>query len=96
MTIRLDEHLKNCPFCGGNNTEIRENGNGFMRTEVISASILHWCEKVTGEPSTFIEIKGRNRQSAISIWNSRECDKNRCTAYFDIKYPTEDENDNQA
>jgi hypothetical protein len=67
-----------CPFCGGNNSQIRANGkmwNGGGFGAPASISIMHWCEPIDGQPSRPIERVGRDLPSAILAWNTRiKCD----------------------
>jgi len=69
--------LKPCPFCGGTETIIQENGTVWLGTkssDPISVSVKHWCEKIEGQPSRPIEIIGRDLRSAIDRWNHRTND----------------------
>lgn len=68
------EELKPCPFCGGGFSEVRENGKiwtGQGWGEPSSVSVLHHCELITGQPHRGIERIGRDRASAIKMWNMR-------------------------
>jgi hypothetical protein len=68
------EHLEPCPFCGGTEVEIRENGRtwrGMGWGEPASVSMWHHCEATPGQPSRGIERVGRDRASAIAAWNRR-------------------------
>lgn len=63
-----------CPFCGGEPLVDEKymsptmNGN----KNLISVTIRHHCPKVDGQPSTMNVSKiGRDRQSAITAWNTR-------------------------
>lgn len=62
-----------CPFCGGGKTEFREQaiwrGQGYGVP--YSVSVMHWCEKIEGQPSRGIERIGRDKASAIAMWNMR-------------------------
>lgn len=63
-----------CPFCGGTETQIRENGKtwlGMRYSEPASVSIWHWCPKIEGQPHRGIERVGRDMPSAIAAWNTR-------------------------
>jgi hypothetical protein len=68
------EELLPCPFCGGGVTEVKENSvwaGGTRPSQIISVSVRHWCDPIEGQPSRMIERIGRDRVSAISIWNMR-------------------------
>ena len=70
----MTEELKRCPFCGGGETQIRENGRiwmGMRYSDPSSVSVMHWCAAVQGQPSRAIERVGRDRVSAIAAWNLR-------------------------
>lgn len=77
--ILNNSELKNCPFCGTlNETFIETNYlNKQPRMDgklsaIISVDIRHWCPNIPGNPSQRVIIKtGRDRQSAIDIWNMR-------------------------
>jgi hypothetical protein len=64
-----------CPFCGGREFEIKENGkmwSGTKYTNPVSVSVLHWCEEIPGQPSSrMIERVGRDLESAVASWNMR-------------------------
>lgn len=63
-----------CPFCGGTETDIRENGrvwSGRGWGEPCSVSIWHWCLEVPGQPARGIERIGRDLPSAVAAWNRR-------------------------
>ena len=67
-------NLLPCPFCGGGQSEIRENGkiwSGMRYSEAVSVSVLHHCDKPEGQPNRAIERVGRDMESAISAWNMR-------------------------
>ena len=68
----MTEHLKPCPFCGGTETQVREAlfWTG-MRNDVVSVTVMHWCERNEGQPQSHLEIKGRDRESAVRMWNER-------------------------
>lgn len=69
-----EQQLLPCPFCGGGETEIRENGkvwSGMSYSSPSSVSVLHHCDKVEGQPSRSIERVGRDLESAIEMWNTR-------------------------
>jgi hypothetical protein len=66
--------LKPCPFCGGTDTRVRENGRvwiGMKYGEPSSVSILHWCPAEPGQPSRVLERVGRDLASAVAAWNRR-------------------------
>ena len=63
-----------CPFCGGEEIEIRENGRtwlGMHYSTPASVSVLHHCIPVPGQPSRVIERVGKDVQSALDAWNRR-------------------------
>jgi Lar family restriction alleviation protein len=60
--------MKPCPFCGGNDIEIRERTS---TTGVSSVSVMHWCEG-GGKPALKpIERMARTREEAVRLWNRR-------------------------
>lgn len=66
--------LKPCPFCGGTEIEVRENGRVWMGSrygEPSSVSILHHCPAEPGQPSRMLERVGRDHASAVAAWNRR-------------------------
>ena len=66
--------LRPCPFCGGTDVQVRENGRqwlGMKYGEPASVSILHWCPSVPGQPGRAIERVGRDHASAVAAWNQR-------------------------
>lgn len=68
----IEEALLPCPFCGGGETEIRENTMWGGRSQVVlSVSIRHFCPRELGQPTRAIERIGRDRESAIKAWNQR-------------------------
>jgi hypothetical protein len=73
-TARGDKHhfveLNPCPFCGGINTQVRENTiwTG-MNHNVISVEVMHWCDDQ--QIKNLIVRKGKTREEAISDWNKR-------------------------
>ena len=74
MADTLREALLPCPFCGAGETQFRENDRmwtGMKQSDPVSVSVLHWCEKVTGQPSRAIERVGKDEASAIEAWNRR-------------------------
>jgi hypothetical protein len=38
---------------------------------LISATIIHWCERKEGQPQSTIQVKGKTIEDAESIWNTR-------------------------
>jgi len=73
MDSKSDE-LAACPFCGGDEAEIRENGRvwtGMKYGEPASVSVRHWCPADPGQPSRLLERVGRDHASAIAAWNRR-------------------------
>lgn len=69
-----DPRLKPCPFCGAGETVIREGGRmwtGQRMSDPISVSVVHWCERVPGQPHRSVERVGRDEPSAIEAWNMR-------------------------
>ena len=72
--INILNELKSCPFCGGNNNDIKEGSKIWLGTkwsDPISYSIYHWCETSVGEISNFIQIKAKTIEKMIEIWNTR-------------------------
>lgn len=70
----MSDELKPCPFCGSGTTQFVENGrvwSGMKYTGPISVSVQHWCDPVLGQPSRGIERVGRDKASAITLWNKR-------------------------
>ena len=66
--------LKPCPFCGGSDFEIVENGriwSGMKYSEPVSVGVRHWCPATPGQPSRMIERVGRDEASAVTAWNTR-------------------------
>lgn len=66
--------LKPCPFCGGTDFAIVENGRvwaGMKHSEPTSVSVRHWCPATPGQPSRMIERVGRDEDGAIAAWNTR-------------------------
>jgi hypothetical protein len=67
--------LKPCPFCGGTEVLVRENGRiwtGRKYGDPVSVSIMHWCPAEPGQPSRALERAGRDRASAVAAWNRRD------------------------
>lgn len=67
------ERLLPCPFCGGGETQIHDNGRvwtGMKWGDPISVSIRHWCEEPAG-PNRMLERVGRDLEQAIERWNMR-------------------------
>lgn len=73
---RLNAGLKRllpCPFCGGGETQIQENGRiwtGMKWGAPTSVSVWHWCEELAG-PKRMLERVGRDLEQAIERWNMR-------------------------
>ena len=70
----VDHGLVPCPFCGGGETEIRENGRmwtGVRFSAPTSVSVWHHCPRIEGQPHRGIERVGRDLESAIAAWNRR-------------------------
>ena len=66
----MEDKLLPCPFCGGEETRIDEQTHWTgMRSQIISASVKHWCQKSPLQP--FIEMKAMTRENAINLWNTR-------------------------
>jgi hypothetical protein len=66
--------LKPCPFCGGQEVGIKENGKvwaGHKWGEPCSVSITHFCPDIPGQPNRGIERVGRDAESAVAAWNMR-------------------------
>lgn len=69
------DFLSKCPFCGAGLTQIIENGKmwtGMKYSDPVSISIKHWCEAEASQPTSFIELKGRDLASAIRKWETRK------------------------
>lgn len=63
-----------CPFCGGGQTSIRENGKvwlGMRYSAPSSVSVWHHCALQEGQPHRGIERVGRDLASAVAAWNTR-------------------------
>lgn len=61
-----------CPFCGGTETQIRENKYWTgMGSKVMSVEIHHWCEKESGVRGSHITIRAKTEIEAIERWNRR-------------------------
>lgn len=74
LLVEAKAKLLPCPFCGRGQNAIRENGmvwSGMRYSAPVSVSVLHYCEKVAGQPSRAIERVGRDLDSAIAAWNMR-------------------------
>ena len=70
----MPEELKPCPFCGGTDIEIREvpgTWQGMKNGPPLRFEIRHHCDPLPGELRPFVEKVGRDRESAISAWNTR-------------------------
>jgi hypothetical protein len=59
-----------CPFCAGTNTLIRtmEHWTG-QRSIVTQGIVRHWCDD--GQPASFLQIKAKTVDEAVSKWNTR-------------------------
>lgn len=66
--------LSPCPFCGGCNTVIHNNGYwSGMRTIVTSVEVRHYCDRKPDQyPVNIIKMCGRDEQEAILKWNTRK------------------------
>lgn len=72
--MSAESRLLPCPFCGGGQTEIRENGrvwSGMRYSEPVSVYVFHHCDTPEGQPHRAIERVGRDLESAIAAWNMR-------------------------
>ena len=68
----MSEHLEPCPFCGAGETNIRETTHWTgLRSQVISARVIHWCVREEGRPSSGLDIAGKTREDAVRKWNQR-------------------------
>jgi hypothetical protein len=69
----MNEQLQPCPFCGGTNTQVREKHMWTgMRNQLISAEVIHWCEKRGDQRlHSVIEVRDVTRESAVRLWNER-------------------------
>ena len=65
----MSEELKPCPFCGGTNTTTYESTfwTG-QRSNLIYASIRHWCDNKPH--GGFIELKAGSHDEARALWNT--------------------------
>lgn len=64
--------LLRCPFCNGTNTQIRTSTfwTG-MRNEIISATVMHWCDREPGQLESVLQIKAKTEEEAAEKWNRR-------------------------
>ena len=66
--------LKNCPFCGSVGQGIRidtaKHWTG-MTNIIISATVIHWCNREEGQPQTCIQVMGATVEDAVKKWNTR-------------------------
>ena len=63
-----------CPFCGGMEFMIVENGKvwtGNRWGKPVSVSVRHWCSPKTPGPSRMLERVGRDLEAAVAAWNMR-------------------------
>ena len=72
----LIDLLKPCPFCGvtdKSNTIISEGSRHWtgMNWMVFSWEVKHWCTFERNDDSSLLKVKGRTRERAIELWNSR-------------------------
>ena len=59
-----------CPFCKAGETIIDEQTYwAGMRSQIISASVRHWCPK--NPLQSYIEIKAKTKEEAVALWNTR-------------------------
>ena len=68
------EALDPCPFCGGegDGLQVKESTHWTGQcSQVISATVIHWCKREPGQPQSIIQIKGKTREDAVHKWNSR-------------------------
>lgn len=69
----MSAELLPCPFCGGGQTEIHENKHWTgMRYLVMSVEVKHWCFRSEGELQSFITLKDKTEEDAITKWNRRK------------------------
>lgn len=75
--IAPTERLLPCPFCKAGEHRIdvqwlnRAPSMGGNPNSIVSATVIHWCEKQDGQPQSIIKITGRDEESAIRLWNTR-------------------------
>lgn len=68
--------LRECPFCGGTNTQVRTSTHWTgMRSEIISATVMHWCDRGDGQLQSTLQVKGRTEEEATCAWNRRADDR---------------------
>lgn len=67
------EPLLPCPFCGAGESRIDESTfwNG-RASQLISATVKHWCWRAEGQPQSVLSISGHTRADAIAAWNARK------------------------
>ena len=61
--------LKDCPFCGGNNTLIRYGTRIWLGTrygEPTHYEVNHWCK----DGRSTITLKAKTEQEVINKWNN--------------------------
>ena len=69
-----DFALLACPFCGGEGQgiDIRTSDHWTgTRSVVISATVIHWCNREEGQPQTCVQVKGKTVADAVAKWNRR-------------------------
>lgn len=67
----MDKLLRECPFCHAGETQIRESTHWTgMRNEVHAVTVMHWCARPEGDLQSFLQIKRKQREEAIAVWDS--------------------------
>ena len=62
--------LAACPFCGGENTQLREHTNWTgQRSVVYMVEVMHWCDDQIIQ--NLITRKAKTSELAIKAWNTR-------------------------
>jgi len=63
--------LKECPFCGGTNTEIvpQTMWTGH-KTTTYAYTLRHWCD--FGVMTEVIMFKAKGKEELIKLWNTRK------------------------
>lgn len=60
-----------CPFCGGSETEFREQKMWTgVKFRVYAVYVTHHCP-ATQYPRTRIEVRGKTHEEAAETWNRR-------------------------